>query len=214
MPRLPPSPEELNARRDEVKGIAKEMLKTTTFGGFTLDQVAAQSTLSKGTIYKLYCSKDELFTALAVDMLERLYLSLKSSVVQEEYLRENVRSLAVAFIKFIQSSELDRRLFLATKNYERVADRGSELLNHVDSKDDQIVELITSIIRAGQVGRTLLNEEAMALAILSLSYGMVALYSNSQHALVRDQSIDLEQELVRGLDALLSSYGIEHISYN
>ena len=96
-------------REQELLILAQQILQQEGFAGLTMDRLTALSTVSKGTIYNHFCSKEDLFTALSVDSLQRQLQLFQRALSIPGNSREQVLALHLAYHRF---SETEPTLFL------------------------------------------------------------------------------------------------------
>lgn len=80
--------------------LAQQILQLEGFAGLTMDRLTALSTVSKGTIYNHFCSKEDLFTALSVDSLQRQLVLFQRALLIPGHSRERVLALHLAYHRF------------------------------------------------------------------------------------------------------------------
>lgn len=107
-----PSPKRLQAklqREQELLLLAQQILQQDGFTGLTMDRLTALSAVSKGTVYNHFCSKEDLFTALSVDSLQRQLALFQRVLLIPGHSRERVLALHLAYYRF---SMTEQTLFL------------------------------------------------------------------------------------------------------
>jgi AcrR family transcriptional regulator len=96
-------------REQELLGLAQQILQQEGFAGLTMDRLTALSSVSKGTIYNHFCSKEDLFTALSVDSLQRQLRLFQRAQLIPGHSREQALALHLAYHRF---SMMEPTLFL------------------------------------------------------------------------------------------------------
>lgn len=102
-PTSEPTPRRLQAklqREQELLVLAQQILQQDGFAGLTMDRLTARSSVSKGTIYNHFCSKEDLFTALSVDSLQRQLALFRRALLIPGHSRERVLALHLAYHQF------------------------------------------------------------------------------------------------------------------
>jgi AcrR family transcriptional regulator len=110
-PRKPNEPPKRRARNDQAKLERREHLLNTaralwtngTFSSITMNQVASQAKLAKGTTYLYFQSKEELLLALLGQELEQWFDHLDGEL--EQTLTHTPRSLAHLIAESLQSRQ-------------------------------------------------------------------------------------------------------------
>jgi AcrR family transcriptional regulator len=106
---------ERERRRRSILEAAREVFFESGFQPATVDDVAAQAEVSKGTVYLYFESKETILAHLLLEGLEELV-----SVLEEAYAAgrditpaERLRRLAVAYLNFFQAHPHYHRLIMA-----------------------------------------------------------------------------------------------------
>lgn len=102
-PTVEPLPKRVQAklqREQELLVLAQQILQQDGFTGLTMDRLTALSAVSKGTIYNHFCSKEDLFTALSVDSLQRQLALFQRVLLIPGHSRERVLALHLAYHRF------------------------------------------------------------------------------------------------------------------
>jgi len=89
-----------------------------------MDRLTALSSVSKGTIYNHFCSKEDLFTALSVDSLQRQLQLFQRALQIPGHSREQVLALHLAYHQF-SMTEPTLFLCLLTANTPGVIEKSS-----------------------------------------------------------------------------------------
>lgn len=87
-------------REQELLVLAQQILQQEGFAGLTMDRLTALSSVSKGTIYNHFSSKEDLFTALSVDSLQRQLALFQTAQLLPGNTREKVLALHLAYHRF------------------------------------------------------------------------------------------------------------------
>jgi AcrR family transcriptional regulator len=87
-------------REQQLLILAQQILQQDGFAGLTMDRLTALSSVSKGTIYNHFCSKEDLFTALSVDSLQRQLQLFQRALQIPGHSREQVLALHLAYHRF------------------------------------------------------------------------------------------------------------------
>jgi len=100
---------EKERRRQEIIDAAEKVFFRTGFDQSSMDQVAEEAELSKGTIYLYFKSKEDLHWAIAARGMEILKESIRRSVAGIRTGAEKLMAIGRCFIEF---SEKHRDYFL------------------------------------------------------------------------------------------------------
>ncbi len=102
-------------RREDILQAAREVFFRNGFGRATVDDIAAQAEVSKGTVYLYFESKEAILAHLVLEGLEILSDELETAYAPQKDLAadERVRRLARAYLKFSKNHPQYLRLLMA-----------------------------------------------------------------------------------------------------
>ncbi|CAG0968559.1 putative HTH-type transcriptional regulator YfiR [Anaerolineae bacterium] len=102
-------------RRDDILRAAKDIFFTRGFHAATVDEVAVEAEVSKGTVYLYFDTKETLLAHLLLAGLDALVADLEAAYAIDQPLDANtrLRQIVVAYLKFFQTSPDYYRLIMA-----------------------------------------------------------------------------------------------------
>ncbi len=102
-------------RRDDILRAAKDIFFTRGFHAATVDDVAVEAEVGKGTVYLYFDTKETILAHLLLDGLDALVADLEAAYAVDQPLDANtrLRQIAVAYLKFFQTSPDYYRLIMA-----------------------------------------------------------------------------------------------------
>ena len=102
-------------RRDDILRAAKDVFFTRGFHTATVDDVAAEAEVSKGTVYLYFDTKETILAHLLLDGLDALVADLETAYAIDEVLDAGtrLRRIAIAYLQFFQTSPDYYRLIMA-----------------------------------------------------------------------------------------------------
>ncbi|HZY40918.1 MAG TPA: TetR/AcrR family transcriptional regulator [Anaerolineae bacterium] len=102
-------------RRDDILRAAKTVFFTRGFHAATVDDVAVEAEVGKGTVYLYFDTKETILAHLLLDGLDALVEHLAVAFAADEQLDAGarLRRIAVAYLKFFQDSPDYYRLIMA-----------------------------------------------------------------------------------------------------
>lgn len=102
-------------RRDDILRAAREVFFTRGFHTATVDDVAAEAEVSKGTVYLYFDTKETILAHLLLDGLDTLIKDLETAFCADQQLDAptRLRQLATAYLKFFQHNPEYYRLIMA-----------------------------------------------------------------------------------------------------
>ena len=102
-------------RRDDILRAAKTVFFTRGFHAATVDDVAVEAEVGKGTVYLYFDTKETILAHLLLDGLDALVENLAVAFAAAEQLDAGtrLRRLAAAYLKFFQDSPEYYRMIMA-----------------------------------------------------------------------------------------------------
>jgi len=142
---------ERERRQQDILEAAKEVFFEKGIHRVTVDDVAAQAEVSKGTVYLYFQSKESILAHLLLDGLSVLLSQLEAAYAPEEPLsaEQHLRQLVEAYWQFAQTSPEYFRLLLALDRgrfRERVA---AEMYQQILTESTKGLELLAKAIQQG-----------------------------------------------------------------
>ncbi|EYB67428.1 TetR family transcriptional regulator [Deinococcus phoenicis] len=104
------SPEEKGQRRDDILRAAERLWTTTPYAELSMNQVAREAKLAKGTLYLYFDTKEELFLALLTEHLQRWLAQL--TALLEERRPRGPDDVAQVLLRSARDQEPLRRLLI------------------------------------------------------------------------------------------------------
>lgn len=138
-------------RQQEILEAAREVFFKKGIHRATVDDVAAQAEVSKGTVYLYFQSKESILAHLLLEGLAILLSQLEAAYASQEPLpaEERLRRMAEAYWQFAQTYPNYFRLLLALDRgrfRERVS---AEMYQEILTESKRGLELVASAIRQG-----------------------------------------------------------------
>ena len=102
-------------RRDDILRAAREVFFTRGLHAATVDDVAAEAEVSKGTVYLYFDTKETLLAHLLLQGLDALIADLETAFAVDQPLdaHTRLRRLATAYLKFFQEDPEYYRMIMA-----------------------------------------------------------------------------------------------------
>ena len=126
---------EFERRGQDILDAALSLFKSDDWEHVTVDAIARQADVAKGTIYKHFASKDEIYTRLAMQFQRQILWEMSSIDESLPLLARFKQHLQVAWDMHLSSKEL-HRVFLYCSRVEFRSRLSPELL-----KELQMIEL-------------------------------------------------------------------------
>jgi AcrR family transcriptional regulator len=139
---------EFERRGQEILDAALVLFKSDAWEAVTVEQIAQQAEVAKGTIYKHFASKDQIYARLAIDFQRRTLASLRDvdpALPIPERFRAYMRR---AWQLHLSSQEL-HRVFLYCSRSEFRAGLSPELLAEMQNVDHAVSMPLQSLLAEG-----------------------------------------------------------------
>jgi AcrR family transcriptional regulator len=160
---------------DKHQAILDQAIRTFAelgFRGTDVQVIADRAGVGKGTVYRYFHSKEELFWAATFEVLTRLEQVLFGAVADVEGAGTKIRASAVAYAKFFESNPQYLEMFVQ----ERAEFRGTGPESHREHHQKMVRrfgEVLMQGIEAGELRPV--DTERVTLTLGSLLYGTVVL---------------------------------------
>lgn len=169
-------------RRQAILDAAKAVFFEQGFRRATVEDVATQAEVSKGTIYLYFESKESLLAHLLLDGLSMLRATLETAYQPEDSLptSERIRNLARAYLRFSQTHPNYFRLMMAF-NSGRFQEQISPQLNReILDQSMQCLEVVARAVEGGQERQEFAVEDAWETAgiLWAALYGVLVLMAH------------------------------------
>ena len=183
-------------RQQEILEAAREVFFEKGIHRATVDDVAAQAEVSKGTVYLYFQSKESILAHLLLEGLSILLSQLKAAYAPQEPLpaEKHLRQLVEAYWQFAQTYPDYFRLLLALDRgrfRERVP---AEMYQEILAESTRGLELVAKAIRQGaEEGLFATDDPLLAAGVLwGALNGALTLMANP----VRQEMIPVEPKAV------------------
>lgn len=164
--------------REEILGVARELLLEVGPEAISLRQVARRADFSPAALYNYFSSRDEIVTSLFAESFAKLNTYL-DRVPMELPLRTRVVELGMAYLEFGRENPMDLRCVLLATSQEALSSTEAAALGL------SALRIIGDTVREG-IERGLFAPD-QPLTAAELAYGVWALV----HGLVSVSSVDL-----------------------
>jgi AcrR family transcriptional regulator len=192
---MTPRPDVSEERRAQIIEAALACFTRQGYVNTTMDDIAAESGLSKGAIYWYYKSKDDLFEAAVNSVLERVAEKSKTAIMACETATERLRVGARSMVEVCREIE---GYFGLVVEFWTQSQRREEVIAFWARMITQYRQAITAIFEEGvQVGEFKpVDTDALAWMILAAYDGLAA-----YHMMMPD--IDMDQISEGFIEALM-----------
>ncbi len=156
---------EKERRRNEIIDAAEQLFFSKGFEHVTMDEIAAQAELSKGTLYLYFKSREDLHYAIVMRGLEILNRLIREVYDARRKGLENILEMGEAYIRFFREHTYYFRAIISfdASKFEKVDDASKlQILG-----DDSPLVFFMEVLREGQADGSINGEiPAEQLAII------------------------------------------------
>lgn len=181
-------------RRQSILDAAKSVFFEKGFRDATVDDVAAEAEVSKGTIYLYFESKESILAHLLLDGLSMLLTTLEDTYQPDESLSaaQHIRHLAKTHLRFAQTHPNYYRLIMAFDRGRFQDQISAELNREILDQSMRCLEVLVRAIELGNQRQEFTVEDAWESAgILCASlHGVLVFMAHP----VRRQMVGVETE--------------------
>jgi AcrR family transcriptional regulator len=131
-----------------------------------MDDIAAQAGVAKGTLYRYFADKEDLYLALTVDGMQRLFVESQQRIGGPGQPEERLRSFITGIVRFYENFPY----FLELLNRVETS-RSAASVCALQSMRKQYLALLTGLVKEIDAsGRYSVNDPEMgALALMGIS---------------------------------------------
>ena len=161
-----------DARRDAILGAGRIVFAREGYATASVDDIASQAGIAKGTVYLYFKSKEAVYLAALIQDATALHETMRQQLDRPAPLRDKVRTMLQVRQEYFKSHEEFLRLYLAEYGSLFRSDRNvpSQFL---DLFRDSLKSLSTQVSRAIKRGEIrAVSPGALASAIFDLSRGL------------------------------------------
>lgn len=179
-------------RRNTILRAARKLFFDRGFKSVTVDNIAAKSEISKGSIYLCFESKDEIYAQILISENIALYERIKNFLVTEASAAQLLLEFARVYVDyFLNDAELFRILMtfmMHTGQMNLTEKQNRELIQSTNENIKFISEIIQKGIDSGEFS-PISNIRQMQNAIWGMLNGVISLYIFTGNPIKRAERI-------------------------
>src|SRR5512135_481836 len=139
-------------RRDDILRAAKDVFFTHGFHAATVDDVAVEAEVSKGTVYLYFDTKETILAHLLLEGLDALVANLEAAYAIDEVLdaRTRLRRMAEAYLRFFQYNPEYYRLLMAFDRGQFQATMDPGIYQEVHARSLNGIEWLERAVKQAQ----------------------------------------------------------------
>jgi AcrR family transcriptional regulator len=167
---------EIQSRKDEILNAAEYLFQKQGYENTTMDEIAKEAELSKGTLYLYYKTKEELYLRICVKALKIMFELFKDASSDGSTGLGKVQLVGQAYIKFAVEFPYyyDSQLHFESRKFENIANyQISQEHIEITTKINMIVfNAVEEGINDGSI-RSDLQPEMTGLMLWAFSNGFI-----------------------------------------
>ncbi len=152
-------------RTSEIVAAAKQVIAAKGFAAATMDEIAEAAGIAKGTIYLYFKSKDQLFQAVAADILARLIERIKHIRDLHLSAREKLGRILRVMLESLEAEQAMFRVYVS--EFPCLLSPADDVRPSVTDLDREFTGVLADVVAEG--GRT---GEFAAPAPLQVAYAL------------------------------------------
>lgn len=197
---MTPRPDVSEERRAQIIEAALACFTRQGYVNTTMDEIAAESGLSKGTIYWYFDSKDDLFQAAANSVLEQTVETALTAMMGCETATERLRVGAQCMVDLCREVESTFGLIIEFWTQSERREEATAFWTATITQYQQAVEAILEAgVEAGEFKPV--DTEALAWMIMAAYDGLTAYHMMMPHLDMDRISQGFVEALMKGLQA-------------
>ncbi len=184
---------EKEQRRNDIIDAAERIFFCKGIDNATMDEIAEEAELSKGTLYLYFKSKEELLFAIDLRAMKILISMFKETISQEKSTIENLMEIGRAYVRFSRDYENYFKTLLhfeGSENFNLSHDLYAQMCHQGDDPMSFLIEMLRQGIDDGTV-RSDIAPGVLAHCLWSQTTGILKLTKTKDfHFDLKDHSED------------------------
>lgn len=195
-------------RKEEILDAAQKIFFWKGLFPATMDEIAEEAELSKGTLYLYYKSKEDLYLAVVMRGIQILYEMVERAVRSQSSTAAALVRLCDTYTEFFRKERKFFRMFYFLQTpqfYEQVS---AEMRQACQLVSHRVWELVINIIQRGideGLVRSDLNPTEVAISVWSSATALLLRVDSEARAWKEDMNIDLMHTLQKSNELMLSA---------
>lgn len=199
---------EKERRRNEIIDAAEKLFFSKGFGNTTVDDVAAEAELSKGTIYLYYKSKEELYIAIIMRGLTIFRSMMEKATASRKNGLHKLYDIGIALYEFhIKYPHYFEAVFYhGLVGLDLTHESELECACHAIGNDmlKIMVGVIVEGVKDGSI-RVDIDPHKVALSLYGLASGLIRIVSLEEHELLKQHKVTSEELIKYSYELIMQS---------
>jgi AcrR family transcriptional regulator len=135
--------------RRRILDVAREVFFEDGFAAANLDEVARRANVAKGTVYRYFESKADLYVAVLARNADFFVQRMRSTVTPGLSAEEQIRAIGTFYFKHYSENRAYFRIFWAVENQRLLGSVPDQAVRHVTDVWKQCLEILATVIERG-----------------------------------------------------------------
>ncbi|NIO03554.1 MAG: TetR family transcriptional regulator [Proteobacteria bacterium] len=183
---------EREARRGAILEAARPIFFQNGFQATTMDQIAGEAELSKGTLYLYFPSKDDLYATILLEGLERLHGMMIEACDENKDWETQLRDLGAAYYRFYLDHRPYFRILFLLQHGDLASRISESLYEKCFDEGLACLQILARVIQKGMESGEIEPRNPMELGVLSWGFlnGTFSLFEEEEHKRLIPISLD------------------------
>jgi AcrR family transcriptional regulator len=176
-------------KREKILIAAGLVFSTKGFYRATMDEIAREASVAKGTLYYNFPSKAKLFAATVTEGMEEIIGQVEQELESDLPFREHLRHLIRSnFLLYLKYSDLSKIVF-----NEITSGIDDEVLDEIEKVRVRYIDFIADLLREGQTRGYLkeIDTRLAAVGLVGFLDNLCNYYLKNEKMLDREELIDI-----------------------
>jgi AcrR family transcriptional regulator len=187
---------DFNLRRTEILEAAVKVFAAKGFHAATVAEIAAASGFAIGTLYQIFESKEQLYTAMLTEKLAMMYAGIRASVEEEADCVRKIEILIVSHFQYVEENAEFCSIFVRG-DYLSLSEGDAEVRKRMRSDYARYVSFIEEVMRDGIRTGILKNIDPPLMA--AALTGIVNSYASKWLTVAQRESLKSKAPFVRDI---------------
>jgi AcrR family transcriptional regulator len=196
---------EFQQREDIILAAALSLFNRDDWQTVTIDQIAAKAEIGKGTVYKHFTTKDEIYAKLVVQFHRGKLAEIRKIDFAQKPLKAIGESLDVFWRAHAHAPEYKRLIsYCYREDFRRVI--GEKLSRELDELDEQMMSMLVPVIERG-IREGMIVKKPVEVIFLGVHAAMIGLMEMEGQECMEtgmtheDQYKEVREFVLRGISA-------------
>lgn len=187
---------EKQLRREQILAAGEKLILSKGLQYTTMDEIAKESELSKGTLYLYFESKDDIFLTLVNRSLRALVDILKKNLENTGKPEEKTKTLCMSYFEFYQTNRNHFKLMNFFEKHEGFEASNEDKLKELLALEADVWNVVIAVIDEGKekgIFTASIDSFEAALVLWSVSNGIIQMIEHVRSHFTADDKLTLPE---------------------